>query len=134
MTDWVVGEDMTDDSAETLFQSFLQEAVMSSSGMGRGYILSLMLAIQHFLSRPQRRPPSKVPRRMVLERLSWRVTWPNHASFFYNGDVRRAALHSVGILPFSFYYFFVHSAVCLSLSSSHFLHCVSQTVSEDVYV
>ena len=29
----------------------------------------------------RRRPPSKVSRRMVLERLSWRVPCPNHASF-----------------------------------------------------
>ena len=56
---------MRDDSAEILFQSFLQEALVSSSGMGR-VVRSLMLSIQHFL----RRPPSKVSERMVLERLS----------------------------------------------------------------
>ena len=52
---------------------------MSSSGMGRD-VHSFMLSTQRFLCRPRRRPPSKVPRRMVLERLSWRVTCPNHAS------------------------------------------------------
>ena len=36
LTYWVVGGDMTDDSAEILFQSFLQGAVKSSSGMGAG--------------------------------------------------------------------------------------------------
>ena len=72
--------DMRDDSAGTLFQSFLQEALMSSSGMGRKFH-SLMLSIQHFLCRPRRYPPSKVPWMMGFERLSWRVTRPNHASF-----------------------------------------------------
>ena len=38
-------------------------------------------SFQHFLCRPRRHPPSKVPRRMLMERLSWRVTCPNHASF-----------------------------------------------------
>ena len=33
LTDRVVGGDMRDDSAEILFQSFLQEALVSSSGM-----------------------------------------------------------------------------------------------------
>ena len=68
------------DSAEILFQSFLQEALVSSSSMGRD-VHSLMLSIQHFLCRPRRRSPSKVPWRMVLERMWWRVTCPNHVSF-----------------------------------------------------
>ena len=34
-----------------------------------------------FACRPRRRPPSKVPWRIVSRRLSWRVTCPNHASF-----------------------------------------------------
>ena len=45
--------------------------------MGRD-VSSLMLSIQHFLCWPRCCPPSKVPWRMVLERLSWRVTCPNH--------------------------------------------------------
>ena len=45
--------DMADDSAEILFQSFLQEAPVSSSGMGRD-VHSLMFFIQHFLCRPRR--------------------------------------------------------------------------------
>ena len=54
LTDWVVGglggggEDKRDDSAETLLQSFRQEAIVSSSGMGRD-VHSLTLSIQHFL-------------------------------------------------------------------------------------
>ena len=39
--------DMRDDSAEMLFQSFLQEALVSSYGMGRD-VHSLM-SVQHFL-------------------------------------------------------------------------------------
>ena len=50
--------DMRDDSAEIFFQSFLQEAIVSNSGMGRD-VHSLMLSI-HFLCRPRRRPPSKM--------------------------------------------------------------------------
>ena len=52
--------DMGDDSAEILFHFFLQEALVSSSGMGR-YVQSLMLSIQHFLCRTWHRPPFKEP-------------------------------------------------------------------------
>ena len=37
-----------DDSEEILFQSFLKEALVGSSGMGRD-VHTLMLSIQHFL-------------------------------------------------------------------------------------
>ena len=40
LTDWVVGGDKRDDSAETFFQSLVQEALVSSSGTGR-YVHSL---------------------------------------------------------------------------------------------
>ena len=49
---------MTDDSAEILKQSFLREAIVSSSGMDRD-VHSLMLSVQHFLCRPRRRQPFK---------------------------------------------------------------------------
>ena len=39
---------MRPDSRENLFQSFLQEALVSSSGMGRN-VNSSMLSNQHFL-------------------------------------------------------------------------------------
>ena len=42
---------MIDDSAEILFQSFLHEVLVSSSGMGRD-VHSLTLSIQHFHCRP----------------------------------------------------------------------------------
>ena len=64
LTDWVVRGDMRDDSVEILLHSVLQEAPVSSSGMGLD-VHSLMY-IQHFLCWPRRRPPSKVSWRMVL--------------------------------------------------------------------
>ena len=82
--------DVRDDSAELLVQSFLQEALLSSSGRGK-YVHSLMLSIQHFLCRRRRRPPSKVPRRMVSDRLSSIVTCPNHASFRLLTVARRSS-------------------------------------------
>ena len=82
--------DIRDDSIEILFQSFLQEAFMSCSDIGRD-VHSLMLSIQHFLCRPRRRPPFKVPWKMVLERQSWSVTCPNHASFCLLTVARRGS-------------------------------------------
>ena len=81
---------MRDDSAEILFQSFLQEALVGSSGMGRD-IHSLILFIQHFFCQPQHHLHSKVPRGMVLERLSWHVTSPSHASFCLLTVARRGS-------------------------------------------
>ena len=60
-------------------QSFLQEAILSSSGIFRD-VRSLMLSIQRFLCQPWCCPHSEVPWRMGFERLSWCVTCPNHAS------------------------------------------------------
>ena len=78
MTDWVEGA------------TCLQEALISSSCMGRN-VHSLILSIQHFLCQPRRRPSSKVPRRMVMERLSWRVACPNHANFRLLTAARRGS-------------------------------------------
>ena len=72
--------DMTDDSAEILFQSFLLEALVSSSGMSRE-VHSLMLSIQHFLCWHGHNLPSKVPWKTVLERMLWHVMCLNHGSF-----------------------------------------------------
>ena len=72
-----------------------QEALVSSSGMGRG-VHSLMLSIQHFLHWPRCHPPSKIPWRMVLERLSWRVTCLNHASFCLLSVTRRVPVDLKG--------------------------------------
>ena len=79
-TDRVVGGTLQTIWLEILFESFQQEAIVSSSGMGRN-VHSSVFSIQHFLCCPRRFPPSKVPWRTVLERLSRRVTCPNHASF-----------------------------------------------------
>ena len=46
LTYWVVRGDMKDDSAQILFQSFLQEALVSSFGRG-----TVIVSIQHFLCR-----------------------------------------------------------------------------------
>ena len=89
--------DMKDDSAEILFQSFLQEAIVSRSDMDRD-VQSLMLSIRHFLCRPRRRPPSKVPLGMILERLSYRVTCPNYASFRLLTVARRGSCGPTGKL------------------------------------
>ena len=77
LTTWVVGGregeegDMIDDSAEIRFQSFLQGVIVNCSSMGSDFH-SLTLSIQHD-SPPRRRATSKVPWRMVSDRLSWHV-------------------------------------------------------------
>ena len=83
LSDWVI-RDMRGDSAEVLFQffSFLQQACVSSSGMGRD-AHSLVLSIQHILCWPRCHSPSEVPFRMVLDMLSWQLTCSNHASFCF---------------------------------------------------
>ena len=51
LTSWVImggGGYSRDNSAEIPFQSFLQDTLVSSSGMGRD-VHSLMMSIQHFL-------------------------------------------------------------------------------------
>ena len=65
LTDWVMGGGGEEGGTGGMIQQgsfkyFLQEALVSSSGMGRD-VHSLMLSIQHFLCRPQHRPASKVP-------------------------------------------------------------------------
>ena len=67
-----------------------QLILVSSSGMGRD-AHSLMFSNQHFIFRPQRHQPSKVPGRMVLGRLLWCVTSPNYASFCLLTVVRRGS-------------------------------------------
>ena len=70
---------------------------MSSSCMGRD-VHSLMLFIQCFLCWSWRRPPSKVPCRMGLERLPWHVTFSNHASFHLLTVARRGSCGPMGKL------------------------------------
>ena len=55
---------------------FLREAILS----GRD-IYFLTLFIQYLLCRPRRRPTSRVPLKTGLERMSWRMTCPNHGVF-----------------------------------------------------
>ena len=67
-------------SAEILFQSLVREANVSSSGLDKD-VHSLTLSFQHLLCQPRRCPHSKVPWKIVLERLSWRMACLNHESF-----------------------------------------------------
>ena len=82
--------DMRDDSAQIFFPSFLLEAPVSCSGMGWD-VHSVVLSIQHFLCWPQCHPSSEVPWRMVLERLSRHVTYPNHAGFCFSTTAGRGS-------------------------------------------
>ena len=52
--------ELRDDWAEIFFQSFLQEAIVSCSGLGRD-VHSLMLSIQNLLCWLWHHPPCKVP-------------------------------------------------------------------------
>ena len=72
--------DMRDDSAEIFLQSFLQEALVSSSGRAGistvWWCPSSTSSVDHDVAHTP-----KVPRRMVLERHPvWDMTCPNHAS------------------------------------------------------
>ena len=58
--------DMRANSEKILFQSFLKEAIVSSSGMGRE-VHSLTLSTKHFLCQSWYCPSSKVPWRMFGE-------------------------------------------------------------------
>ena len=79
LTDWIVRGTWGTIQQRSFFQSLLYEALVNSSGMGRdGH--SLMVSSRHFLCGSRRRPPSKAPWRVVLERVSRRVTYPKHAS------------------------------------------------------
>ena len=68
LADWVVGGPEGQYSRDHLpvvvvvvvVVVVLQEAFVSSSGMGRD-VNSMMLSIKYFLCRSRRRPPSKVP-------------------------------------------------------------------------
>ena len=53
------------------------------------------MSIQHFLGQPLRLPPSKVPRRMVLERLSWRVTCLDHKCIILSLMATRSLFNSI---------------------------------------
>ena len=77
-----------------LFLPFLQRVLVSSFGMGRDVHFLMLLSIQHFLCRPLRCPPFKVPWGMALERLSWSVTCLNHVSFRLLTIARRGSCES----------------------------------------
>ena len=70
--------DMRDHSAE-IFQSVLQVTLHEQFWHVQGY--PLLYCLSGISSASQCHPPSKVPWRMVLERLLWHVTCLSHASF-----------------------------------------------------
>ena len=72
---------MRDDEADSVFHLSLFWASCSNAGIPR-LIHSLMFSVQLFLCLPLHLPPSKMPNKMSLDKVSWRVMWPNHASFF----------------------------------------------------
>ena len=80
---------------EILLHSFLWEAIVSSTGMDR-VILSFTMSIQHFLCPQWHHPFSKVPRRMVLKRLSWHVTCLNHSRRGLKNKNKNENLDEVG--------------------------------------
>ena len=82
------------DMRDALRASLLQLARYSAFLIRVGVSIlfhSLMLSSQLFACRPRFRPPSNVPCRMVLGRLLWRVTWPNHVSFLLLMVARRGS-------------------------------------------
>ena len=85
-----------DDSAEILFQSFLQEALVNSSAMGRD-VISLLLSIQHFLCRPRRRTTLKVP---------WRIVWGGCRDFNFTYPNRWSRWDTTDDFTSSFFHFF----------------------------
>ena len=89
---------MMDNSAQIFFQSFLQEAVVSSSGMVRD-AHSLTLFIQHSSADCGiSNPPSFLK---GLEKLLWCVTCTNHASFHLLTFARRGSCRPQGSCSFS---------------------------------
>ena len=84
----------TGDMRDALCASLLQLARYSAFLIRVGVSIlvhSLMLSSQLFACRPRFRPPSNVYCRMVLGRLLWRVTWPNHVSFLLLMVARRGS-------------------------------------------
>ena len=108
-------ENMADDSAEILFLSSLQKAMLNCSGLGR-YVNFLF--IQHFLCWPWCCPLSKVPWRRVLERLSWHVTCPNQWLHHHHAIPPSPPHHPKQYSPSSFgkVNFASHSSQCNAAS------------------
>ena len=80
---------MGDDSAEILFQSFLQEALVNSSGMCRERPLFDVVHPAFPLLTTASPTLQDALKDGLGERLSWRVTCPNHASFRLSTELLR---------------------------------------------
>ena len=87
---WGRRGDMRDALCASLLQPARSSAFLIRVGVSI-LVHSLMLSSQLFACRPRFRPPSNVPCRMVLGRLLWRVTWPNHVSFLLLMVARRGS-------------------------------------------
>ena len=94
LTDWVIGG-TSGAFQQRSSKSFLQQAAVSNSTKGRD-VHSLMLSSQHFLCQQQWYPSSRVPWRIVLERLLWPITCLNHASFCLLTVARRGSCGPTG--------------------------------------
>jgi len=84
------GGDTKDDAVVSLLHPSRSSALCSST---ESFILvySLMLSIHDLFCLPLFLPPSSVPCSTVFGRVLWRVTWPNHVSFFFLTMVRRGS-------------------------------------------
>ena len=68
---------------------------VSCNSDGKSWLVqSLTFSVQLFFCLPLRLPPSMVPRKMVLDRVTWPVSWPNHSSFLLFSVARRGSLWS----------------------------------------
>ena len=126
LTDWVIGGGHGGRFSRDPLRSFLQEAIVSDSGMGKD-VHSLMLSFQHFFCRSRRHPPSKVPRTMVLKTLSWRVTCANRASFRLLTIARRSSCgrtRKMTLLRTYYYHRTYIFSANLRAARSHFAHWV----------
>ena len=75
--------DMRDDSAEIFYQSLLWEAIVNSSSTDIA-----TSTLWRYQSSNSSADHSNVPRKMVLERLAWRVTCPNHPIYITPSNVK----------------------------------------------
>ena len=96
VTDWVVGGIWGTIQQRSCSCLFYRKPLWAVLAWARD-VHSSMVSIQHFLCRPRRRPSYKVPLRTGLERLSWRVTCPNHASFRLLRVARRDSCGAIGL-------------------------------------
>ena len=91
LAEWVVGGDMRDHSADILSRPFCKRPLSAVQTWAEMSTLrscpSSFPSADHEVVHPPRCPDGL----MVLDRLSWRVTWPNHARFRLLTVARRSS-------------------------------------------